>query len=348
MNTTLRLLVQCAIAAAVALLVALPAPARAAQVIKIATIAPEGSAWMREMRVAAAAIKQGSEGRVELKFYPGGVMGNDVAVLRKMKLGQLQGGAFAGAELSSVYRDAQIYSLPFLFRNQAEVDFVRARLDAEYRAGYEKAGLVALGLAGAGFAYLMGTRPLRSREELQATKVWAPQADVYAQVTFQAGGIQPIVLPITDVYPSLTTGLIETVGNTPSGTIAFQWHTRIKHLVDFPLTYVMGILAVDRKAFERLAPGDQAIARELVDAGMNRLDLAMRKDNEAAFAALGKQGIEVFRPDAQERQFWVSIGEKARETLAERKAFSPGLYAKIQAALAEYRAAHPATAGASP
>lgn len=332
----------------VALLALLGAPAHAAQVLKIATIAPEGSGWMREMRASAATLKERTEGRVELKFYPGGVMGNDVAVLRKMKLGQLHGGAFAGAELSGVYVDAQIYSLPFLFRDQAEVDYVRGKVDADYRAGFEQSGLVALGFAGAGFAYLMGTRPLRSRDELLATKVWAPQADVYAQVTFQAGGIQPIVLPITDVYPSLTTGLIETVGNTPSGTIAFQWHTRIKHLVDFPLTYVMGILAVDKKAFDRLAPADQAIAREVLDAGMSRLDAATRKDNEGAFAALQKQGIAFFRPDAQERQFWISIGEQGREKLAAQQAFSPGLYAKIQAALAEYRAAHPAAAGAAP
>lgn len=336
------------LAALLVLLGSLAAPAQAAQVLKIATIAPEGSGWMREMRACAAALKERTEGRVELKFYPGGVMGNDVAVLRKMKLGQLQGGAFAGAELSGVYADAQIYSLPFLFRDQGEVDHVRSKVDAEFRAGFEPTGLVALGFAGAGFAYLMGTRPLGSREELIATKVWAPQADVYAQVTFQAGGIQPIVLPITDVYPSLTTGLIETVGNTPSGTIAFQWHTRIKHLVDFPLTYVMGIVAVDKKAFDRLDPADQAIAREVVDAGMARLDAATRKDNEGAFVALEKQGIAFFRPDARERQFWISIGEKARETLAERGAFSPGLYAKIQAALAEYRAAHPAAAGATP
>ena len=88
-------------------------------------------------------------------------------------------------------------ALVFLFRDQGEVDHVRSKVDAEFRAGFEPTGLVALGFAGAGFAYLMGTRPLGSREELIATKVWAPQADVYAQVTFQAGGIQPIVLPIT-------------------------------------------------------------------------------------------------------------------------------------------------------
>ena len=74
---------------------------------------------MKQMRIAAAGVKDRTAGRVELKFYPAGVMGNDAAVLRKIKLGQLQGGAFTGAEASLVYKDAPIYSVPFLVRDQA-------------------------------------------------------------------------------------------------------------------------------------------------------------------------------------------------------------------------------------
>ena len=85
------------------LLLATPA---AAQVIKIATLAPDGSAWMRELRAASAEVKQGTGGRVDVKFYPGGVMGNDAVVLRKMRLGQLQGGVLTSSELSLVYPDA--------------------------------------------------------------------------------------------------------------------------------------------------------------------------------------------------------------------------------------------------
>ena len=87
------------------LLALLSAPA-AAQAIKIATLAPDGSAWMRELRVAAAEVKAGTDGRVDVKFYPGGVMGNDAVVLRKMRLGQLQGGVLTSSELSLVYPDA--------------------------------------------------------------------------------------------------------------------------------------------------------------------------------------------------------------------------------------------------
>ena len=96
-----------------ALLFVLTASATAQTTLKVASLAPDGSLWMKEMRAAGEAVAQGSEGRVTIKFYPGGVMGNDATVLRKIRLGQLQGGAFTGSELSLVYKNAQIYSLPF-------------------------------------------------------------------------------------------------------------------------------------------------------------------------------------------------------------------------------------------
>src|SRR5690606_35509804 len=65
-------------------------PAVAAE-LKVATIAPDGSHWMREMRAAAAEIEERTGGSVEIKFYPGGVMGNDAQVLRKIRVGQLHG-----------------------------------------------------------------------------------------------------------------------------------------------------------------------------------------------------------------------------------------------------------------
>src|SRR5688572_15860789 len=107
------------------LVLGLAAPA-SAQVLKIATLAPDGSAWMRELRIAAAEVKTGTAGRVEFKFYPGGVMGSEAVVLRKMRLGQLQGGVLTASELSLVYPDAPAYTLPFLFDDWADVDRVRA------------------------------------------------------------------------------------------------------------------------------------------------------------------------------------------------------------------------------
>lgn len=319
-----------------------------AQTLKLATLAPEGTVWMKEMREAGTNIKARTAGRVEVKFFPGGVMGNDAAVLRKIKLGQLQGGAFSGAELSPIYRDATIYSLPFLFKDLAEVEFVRKKVDPMLAAGFEKAGMVAVGLSGGGFAYLMSTKPIANKNDLRATKVWVPHNDKIAQVAFEKGGVNPISLPLGDVNTSLQTGLLETVAITTSGAIAFQWHTKVKFAVDLPLTYVMGIMAIDQKAFKRISLEDQPIVRAEFAKAFADLDAGNKRDNDAARAALVKLGIVFKPPQASEVGYWRSIGDETLKQMRADEAISAELLAAIQKAQDEYRVAHPAAGGKTP
>lgn len=302
----------CWLAALVALSVA--GVARA-DVIKIATTAPDGTAWMKEMRAGADAVKTRTEGRVELKYYPGGVMGDPATVQRKIKIGQLHGGAFTGGEISGTNPDVQVYSLPFQFRTQAEIDAIRAKFDDRIKAGFEKSGFVALGLSGGGFAYIMSTREIKTRDDLKAAKVWVPQGDYIAEIAFQAAGVTPISLPLADVYTSLQTGLIDTAANTFSGAIAFQWHTKIKHVVDLPVSYVVGVLVVDKKAFDKIAAADQAVLKEEMAKAFARLDQIGIEDNAKAVDALKNQGITVYQPSAEETANWQKVGTESVQKL---------------------------------
>ena len=123
-----------------------------AKTLKIATVVPDGSSWMQEMRQAAKEIKTRTNGRVKLKFYPGGIMGNEQTVLRKMRVGQLHGGAFTTGALAPSFPDVELYSLPMLFRSYEEVDYLRERLDGRIIEGLEEAGLVPLAIGDNGFA----------------------------------------------------------------------------------------------------------------------------------------------------------------------------------------------------
>ncbi len=116
----------CRLLLTTALIAGLAAPAWSLE-LKIASVAPEGSSWMQEMRKGAAEIKERSQGRVVIKFYGGGVMGNEKSVLRKIRVGQLHGGAFTGGGLAEVYPDIQLYSLLLNFRNLDEIDHLRGR-----------------------------------------------------------------------------------------------------------------------------------------------------------------------------------------------------------------------------
>ncbi len=319
----------------ISLLLATPA---AAQVIKIATLAPDGSAWMRELRAASAEVKQGTGGRVDVKFYPGGVMGNDAVVLRKMRLGQLQGGVLTSSELSLVYPDATAYSLPFLISSWDEVARVRASVDPMLAKGFEQRGIRMLGVSGLGFAYLMSDRPLRTRADMEGIKLWIPSNDEIAARTFKMGGISTIPLPLGDVFTSLQTGLVDTVVNTPSGAIVLQWHGKVKHMVDLPLTFVVGYLVLDEKAWKKVSPADQAVLAAAFASAGKRMDANIRRDDAAALAAMKKQGTVVAPMDPAEAQRWRAFGAKVTAEMEAEKAISPDILAAIRRALAQPKA----------
>lgn len=314
-------------------LLLLPVLAPAQTTLKIATLAPDGSPWLHELRRAGQEVEAATAGRVKLKYYPGGVMGNDATVLRKMRLGQLSGGMLTGSELSLLYTDAQTYSLPFLFDNLQQVDAVRGAMDPVMEAGLAAAGVRVLGISGVGFAYLMSSQPIRSAGDLRAAKVWVPQNDVISEVTFRAGGISPISLPMADVFTSLQTGQVDTVGNTPSGAILLQWHSRLRYLLDVPLSYVVGYLVINERDWQKLSEADRQALKAATAAASRRVDLNNRENDARALAALQKQGLQVLQADPAELAHWRQVGEKATEELLARGAITRPVLDGIRAAL---------------
>jgi len=326
--------VRLVIAATATLLLAAPS---AAHTLKIATIAPEGSAWMGEMRRVAKEIAEQTQGRVELKFYPSGVMESDRTVMRKIRAGQLQGGAFTSGALTGVYPDLQLYGTPLLFRSYAEVDYVRARMDEVMVRGLEQAGFVALAITDGGFAYLMSQQPMRRVDDLAGAKVWIQEGDVMSQTAFEIAGVSPVPLPLADVYTALQTRLVDTVAGPPMGAIALQWHTSMKYLTDVPLTYLVGVFAIDRKAFGKLRPDDQRVVRRIVREAAEGLDAQHREGEANARAALREQGIEFVAPATPaEVERWHGLMDQALVVLGE-KHISPGTMGEIQRHLEDYR-----------
>jgi TRAP-type C4-dicarboxylate transport system substrate-binding protein len=308
-----------------------------ASVFKIATLSPEGSYWMKVMRAGADEVAQKTNNRVQLKFYPGGVMGDDMAVLRKIRIRQLQGGAITLGAVSNFFPDSQVYSLPMLFHNLEEVTYVRSKLDTVILQGLEQNGLVSFGLVEGGFAYIMSFQPIRSVMELRASKVWVPSSDELAMEAVKAYNVQPIPLPLGDVLTGLQTGLIDTVAAPPIATIALHWHTQVRYLTDMPLLYSTGLLIIDKTAFNKLSKQDQQIMRDVMGRVFSEINQQNRIDNESAFAAILSQGIEPVKPDPTQLQEWRRYAEATAKQLIESGKISKDMLQSVKRLLNDFR-----------
>ncbi|MES9825415.1 MAG: TRAP transporter substrate-binding protein DctP [Candidatus Thiodiazotropha endolucinida] len=319
------------------LLLLLNPMSQAGTTLKIATLAPDGTNWMKEMRAAAKQIKQQTDGRVKIRFYPGGVMGNDSSVLRKIRIGQLHGGAITGGGLSSIYKDAQVYTLPFQFRNLQEVDAVRQVMDPQIIEGIKKQGYISFGLSEGGFAYLLSNSPVTSTENMKDLKIWIPEGDQVNASMFQELGISPVPLPLTDVLTGLQTGLIDTIASAPIGAIALQWHTRISYLTQVPLAYLYATLVLKENAFNKLRQSDQSIVKQILESAFDRIDRQNRADNEQAMIALKKQGVEFISPSTVQQQAWEAHAGKTLRRLSEESIFSEHMLNRMQSLIQQYR-----------
>lgn len=327
-----------ALLASLAIVLASASTPSFAATLKFATLLPDGTSYMTAMRNGGKEIQKLTDGRVKLKFYPGGVMGNDESVMRKIRIGQLAGGAVTSIALANYSKDSQLYGVPFLFNNVDEINYVRSKIDAEIFAELENNGMIVLGMAGGGFSYLMGSSPITETSSLKNHKVWIPEGDELSSKALKLIGVSPVSLPLSDVYTGLQTGLIDVIGSSASGVIALQWHTKITHVTDVPINYLTGWLVVSQKAMRKVKPADQKIVREVLGKKFAQLDVDAWDDEKNARAALIAKGIKIVKPDSAEEARWRSLGEQATDAVKGGKMFTDARLAKVNKLLADYRA----------
>lgn len=311
-----------------------------AATLKIATITPEGSQWMQDMRAGAGEIKERTEGRVQVKYYGGGIMGNDTKVLGQIRIGRLQGGALTPSALGSRYPDINLYGMPLVFDSEEEASFVRLRLDERLEAGLEEAGFVTFGFAAGGFANIMSNTPVRNLADLKGKRVWILEGDTISYASMQALSLSPVTLPLTDVLTGLQTGLIDIVGIPPIAALVLQWHTKIKYITEIPLAYTVGFMAIDKKAFYKLTHDDQYVVRDVMTRIYAHFDKQNLVDNRGARDALINSGIEVVDFDAEEMSRILEIMQKSNRSLGAQGEFSIELYDEMMGYIDEYRSEH--------
>jgi TRAP-type C4-dicarboxylate transport system substrate-binding protein len=283
-------------------------------------------------------VETQSKGRLKFKLYGGGVSGDEPDVLRKIRFGQLQGAAMTGHGIGYIYSPARVLEIPFLFRSYDEVDYVRAQLMPEIREGFRQNGFELLGWMEVGFIQLFSRAPIYSIDDMKKRRIWLWQGDPLGDAFFVASGLSPVPLPITEVFTSLSTGLIDTTIAPPLGAIALQWFTKTPYMTNIPVMDGIGGLIVSRKFFDHLPKDLQELLRRTGEEAGDRLLVETRRDNEKSLTVLKQHGITFTSEWKDKDSDMYDLRDRAAAVLAKNGYIPTNIYERARQALTEYRA----------
>ena len=309
-----------------------------AYTLKFATLAPLGSTWMNIITDWANKVEKESKGRLKFKLYGGGITGDEPDVLRKIRFGQIQGAAMTGHGIGYIYSPTRVLEIPFLFRSYEEVDHVRAKLMPEIREGFRQNGFELVGWMEVGFIQLFSRTPIYSLEDMRKRRIWLWQGDPLGTAFFSASGLSPVPLPITEVFTSLSTGLIDTTIAPPLGAIALQWFTKTPYMTNIPIMDGVGGLLVSGKFFDSLPKDLQELLRRTGEEAGVRLLAETRRDNEKSLVVLKQNGVTFTTEWKDKDSDMFAIRDRAAADLAKSGYIPAALYERAKKTLVDYRA----------
>jgi TRAP-type C4-dicarboxylate transport system substrate-binding protein len=312
-------------------------------VIKMASIAPKGSNIANYFDEIGKQIREKTHGEVAFKMYWGGVQGDEKDMLRKIKLGQLHGGGFMGPGLGLIVPEVRITEIPYMFRNAEEVAYVRSKLEPDMEKLFEQKGFKVLGWMDLGFLHTFSKEPILTLDIARKQKWWTMEGEPIGQAMFQALGISPVSLSISDVATSLSTNMVDCANTTPFGAVAFQWYSRFKYMAGYPTGSILGATIISKNIWDRISPASQKIMLEIARKEHDKLVRITRQEDAKSLELLKKAGIVIVPPPDpknKDMQFVYETSKKVREGLVG-KLYSRELLNRTLALIDEYRRSHP-------
>ena len=309
---------------------------RARYRLKVATLAPAMSVWGRAYKAFGDELADLTDGAVRLRVYAGGVQGDEATVIRKMRIGQLDGAGFLGRGVTLICRDTNVLQLPLLFRSHAEVDAVMPSVTPFLERKARDSGYEVLGWPEVGFSYLFSRDPVRSLADVRRAKPWLLKDDVFSEVFYECGGMTAVPAEVGDVLTGLRSGLLRTVFSPPAGMVALQWHSRVSYRLDLEIMFSVGALILRAETWERLPPDVRETVRSASVRHVAELNRKVRKLNQDALDAMAKEGIRTLTATPASVAEFRKLNETVTHKLS-RTSFSPEAYSLLRTALNAYR-----------
>jgi TRAP-type C4-dicarboxylate transport system substrate-binding protein len=308
--------------------------------IKLGSLAPAGSPWDKGLNRLGAEWQKISGGSVELKIYPGGIVGDESDMIRKMRIGQLTAAGLSGVGLLRIYPEIITVQLPLFIRSNAELDYVLDKMKPTFAKELQQRGFKVIIWSFVGWVHFFSTGPVVTPDDLKKQKmfVWAGDAD--AVQIWKESGFHVIPLTPTDIMPSLQSGMIDAFSATSLTAASYQWFGLAKNMCEMKWAPLIGGIVVSANAWSKL---DTALAAKLEAAAAQvggDMQADILKADASALDVMKKNGLVVNPVPPSAEDAWRAAVQGGFEK-GFLKNIDKDTYEAVKKYDDEYRAAHP-------
>jgi TRAP-type C4-dicarboxylate transport system substrate-binding protein len=316
------------------------APLQAQHTLRFASPAPEGTGWAREIRAITREVEAATHDDVKLKWYLGGIAGDELQMGERVRRDQLDGVGSGGMLCARLAPTMRVLSVLGLFQDRAEASYVAARLRTTLDEEFAKSGFVNLAELSVGPQVLFTRKPLASLADFKKTKLWLWDLDQVQTRQMKQMGVPIVPTALEEAAGAYDTGKLDGFLAVTQAALAFQWSTQTRYLTPIKMGVLTGCLIVSTRAFDSLTLDAQEVLRGAAAKAANRLEELGRQQDEALLGGLfTRHGLQFVPVNERFRAEFIGAAAAAREALSADLIPQP-LLLKVTSWLADYRAEH--------
>jgi len=319
--------------------------ARSGVTIVMGTVAPSDSPWHKVLKQMGEDWKKASNGEVALKVLADGSLGDELAMVQKLRAGVLSGIAISGAGLPEIEPAVMAFQVPMMFDSYAELDYVRERIAPRLEKSIEDKGFIVLNWGDVGWIHFFSKQPARTLDDFRKTKLYIVAGDAKAENFYKLAGFKPVPLSATDILPMLQTGVIDAFDVPPLYALSGQLFGLAKHMSDVRWAPLVGATLVSKKAWEKIPAALRPKLLAAARVAGEKFQTDIRALSDQAISEMEKRGLVVVKTTDAERASWQREAEGVWPRL--RGAYvPPELFYEVKRIRDEFRASRkPAAAG---
>ena len=314
------------------------ARAEKATELRFATLAPNGSSWMKVFNAWNHTIQDQTHGTLKLRFYAGGSQGDERDFIRKMRAGQVDGASVTTMGLSQLVRSTLVLTVPGVLSEYDELDRVREALSARFEEMFDRAGYKVLAWGDVGKTRLFSTERIERPSEIKQVRPWAWKDDLIFTEFLKVVGANPVRLGVPEVYPALQTRMIDTLPASAIAAVSMQWYTRLNYVSKRNSGIIVGATVIRKDKLDALSDEHKKVLLDTSRRAEAALKQSIRQDDAHAYETILKRGM-IPVDTSEYRAEWDEVNEQVRERLAGR-VYPKSLLDAVIAAVASKNQTH--------